>query len=71
MLSRKAINLNGIYPERKANEIYKVGYWLPVIYIRHIDGSSGGGEIGEGCIRLATDGEVRDGVLEKFIPFCL
>jgi hypothetical protein len=31
--------------------------WVPIYFLKHLDDSVGGGEIGEDCIRLATDEE--------------
>ena len=33
------------------------GYWFPLLYLEHVDGSPGGGEIHEDCVRIATQKE--------------
>lgn len=39
--------------------------WFPLLYLEHIDGTEGGGEIGEQCVRLATEEEISDAGRQK------
>lgn len=33
--------------------------WFPVLFLKHLDGTPGGGEIHEDCVRAATQEEIR------------
>lgn len=33
------------------------GFWFPLLYLKHLDGHEGGGEIHMDCVRLATEEE--------------
>ena len=39
-------------------EPFFIGHWFPLYWLEHIDGNTGGGDIHEECVRLATEDEV-------------